>query len=429
MINYTYLRPKKAKILEEWHNIDFKFRNDLSANEYKNATILPLKKVAGDNLLFGRGGVIDSEKNYINSSAIDGRIQFSYEFENAEYQNKKVVYCGYLVNHWGHFLVEAVSRIWYCLKNDISVDEYVFFYNYNENHELKGNYNEFFELLGILDKIKIINKPTTYREVIVPELAYKRRKYYSQEYKDIFDTIVSNVKDVDITPSEKIFLTRSQLKNAIKKEPGIEMIDDFFYKNGYKIISPEKISLSQLILYIRNAKKCAAVSGTLPHNMLFGSDNQELIIVERNVLNNEIQADLNLIKNLDVTYIDANLAVYPINLGQGPFVLSYLGKLQVFAKDNGYVPPNKKYYTDKYIKKSFKLYMKFYRRYYQYTWFEMDWMIEYTDYIYEAYKDSLNYFGDYLYGIKPFKFQHYFQIKHIKGSIKRFIKKIIRYNK
>jgi hypothetical protein len=48
-------------------------------------------------------------------------------------------------------------------------------------------------------------------------------------------------------------------------------------------------------------------------------------------------------------------------------------------------------------------------------------MINYTDYIYEAYKDSLNYFGDYIKGSKPFKFSQYFNWHYIKQMIKRIL--------
>lgn len=75
--------------------------------------------------------------------------------------------------------------------------------------------------------------------------------------------------------------------------------------------------------------------------MLFGRDNQQLIIIERNILNNEIQANVNIMKQLYVTYIDANIAIYPVNLGYGPFILSYCGLLEKYTIDNNYVAPEK----------------------------------------------------------------------------------------
>ena len=213
------------------------------------------------------------------------------------------------------------------------------------------------------------------------------------------------------------------MKKAQKNEFGLDMIDNYYKKNGYEIVSPEKITLSHLIYLIRNAKICASISGSLPHNMLFGRDNQELIIIERNILNNEIQANVNIIKQLHVTYIDANIGIYPINLGCGPFILSYRGLLEKYTIDNNYRAPYERFYSDKYLKKCFKKYMKQYKAFYHYQWFMEDWSIQYTDYIREAYLDSLKYFGEYLDGNKPFKLSQYFQLHYIK----KFIKKIIIY--
>ena len=56
MINYDYLRPQKAIEVKKWYEKPFLNREDLTAETYKNATILPLKKFENDDLMFGRGG-------------------------------------------------------------------------------------------------------------------------------------------------------------------------------------------------------------------------------------------------------------------------------------------------------------------------------------------------------------------------------------
>lgn len=422
-LNIDFLRPKKSISLMKWYDEDFK-KKEPTSNVYKNATILPLKKFEEDNFLFGRGGVVNESGEYIAESAIENRVQNSYKFTVDEVKDKKVVFCGYLVDHWGHFLIEAVARLWYFLKNDTSIDKYVFFVDFNENRTLKGNYREFFDLLGILDKIEIISKPTKYREVVIPELGYKWTDYYSDNYKNIFNTIANNIKiDNNWIPYKKIFFTRSQFEKAQEVEFGLDMLDNYFENNGYKVIAPEKLSLSEMIFLVRNTDICASLSGTLPHNMLFAKDNQKLLIIERNIINNEIQVNVNKIKELDVTYIDANIAIYPINLGLGPFIMAYPGMLKKFTEKNNYLAPDKKYYSENYLNKCFKKYMNKYKKFYSYQWFMEEWTEQYVDYIHEAYYDSLNYYGDFICGIKPYKFSQIFQIHYIKQFIKRLIGK------
>lgn len=421
-VEYKYLREKKALALKKMYEMPFYLKEDVKADIYNLATILPLKKIEGDDLLFGRGGVVTDEGQYIDNSAIERRVQYSYEYSMAEYIDKKVVYGGYFVNHWGHFLVEAVSRLWYCLENDETIDNYVFFVGYDEYREVEGNYKEFFELLGIYDKILLINRPTQFKQVVVPELGYKWLSYYSKRLQQMFDKVSDSAKSLHKKsyPS-KIFLTRSALPGIKKTEFGSEILDSFFENNGYKIISPERETLTDTISYIREADIVATVSGSLPHNLLFANKGKKVLILERNVLNNEIQVNVNQIKELDVTYIDANLALYPIDVGVGPFILSYKGMLEKYAKDNNMKEPNKKFEKACYLRKSINKYFKAYRKMYSYRWFMYEWMIKYTNYIYEAYEDSLKYLGVYVYGDRPFMIKHYFSVRYVIKNIKKII--------
>ena len=192
MVEYKYLRPKKADHLRKWHEDGFEKIKELKCDSYIDAVILPIKKQNDDGMQFGLGGVVDSQGVYVESSSIEKRVGGAYPYSVSRVENSKVVYCGYWVKHWGHFLIEAVARIWYFLENDNSVDKYVFVSEENGSTELFGNYLEFFELLGVADKLQIINRPVKYREVLVPELSYSRKYYYHDKYKEVFDRIAEN---------------------------------------------------------------------------------------------------------------------------------------------------------------------------------------------------------------------------------------------
>lgn len=423
-IDYRYLRPKKAAALRSWHEEPFHITEDLQVWSGKNATILPMRRVPGDPYLFGRGGVVDASGNYVELSAIKDRVESGYPFENPAYVDKKVVFCGYFFTHWGHFLIETVARLWYFLENDSSIDSYVFFVNENSNQVPMGNYREFFQLFGIWDKLEFIDTPTAYREVVVPQVAFHFRDYYSSKYLRIFDTIAGNVQpQPDWDRPEKLFFTRSQFVKCLQYEFGHDALDDFFRKNGYTIISPEKLTLSQTIYYIRNAREVASVSGTLPHNLLFGNPGQKLVIVERGILNNDCQVNVNRMKHLNTTYIDANYALYTVAM-IGPFMLGYTPLLERYAQDHGMQPPAECYRTDAYRNQNFCKYMAAYQDEYRYQWYMEDWFVEATDYLVEAYRDSFPYFEAYLKGNEPCLKEHRFQFHYFKQFIKKILRKL-----
>ena len=418
-IDYRYMRPKKAAALKQWCDFPVEIRNNPEIWQGQKATILPLRPDPA--LQFGRGGVVDCEGNYVELSGIPLRVQHGYPFENAEYRDEKVVYCGYLINHWGHFLIEAVTRLWYFMENDTSVDKYVFFIEEGSDREITGNYLEFLKLLKIWERLEIINKPTTYREVIVPELGIVCRESYTPKLLKVFDAVAENaVPDPDWETPEKIFYSRSQFKKGMPFEFGFECIDNFFEKNGYTILYPEKVPLRRMIHYIRNSKVVASLSGSLPHNMLFARQGQKLEIVERLVINDDNQTDVNRMRELKVTYIDANMPVYSVNF-VGPVIMGYTEQLKGFAQDNGYEPPDAKYLTEGYRKQCFARYMKAYEDLYDYRWFMEDWFAQFAESLYEGFQAGLGYFGDYINRKKPYRWYHYFEFHYWKQFAKRLL--------
>lgn len=420
-LDLRYLRPKKAAALKRWHEGNLEVRETLEVWHGEKATILPLRK--DSRVQFGLGGVVDKDGNYVELSAIPDRVQFAYDFHNAEFRDEKVVYCGYMINHWGHFLIEAVCRLWYFLEQDNTVDKYIFFLEENEEREIRGNYREFLQLLGIWDKLEFINKPITFREVLVPELALRTHTYYCPKFRKMFDVIADNVVvDPSWETYEKIFYSRSQLAKGIPFEFGFDMLDSFFAQNGYTILYPEKVPLGQMIHYIRNSKVVASLSGSLPHNMFFARNGQKVEIIERCTINDDNQVDVNRIRQLHVVPVDANIPVYPINF-VGPFIMGYTPELQRFAEDNGYSAPDSKYLTRKYYKKCFVRYMKAYQDLYRYNWFMYDWYAEFADTMIEAFQAGHEYFGDYLDGKRPFLWHHYFELHYFKQFIKRLLKR------
>lgn len=192
-IDYRYLRPKKAAAMKRQHEVPYETLDSPALWRGNNATILPVHKTDEFGWT-GCGGVIDESGHCVDISAVECCVHPSKTYTSEEYRDNKVVYCGYMIDHWGHFLVEGVTRLWYFLENDPTVDKYVFALDEGEVREIKGNYKEFFTLLKIWDKLEFINKPITYREVIVPDMSFRRWGAYSPKYLRIFDEVAANVR-------------------------------------------------------------------------------------------------------------------------------------------------------------------------------------------------------------------------------------------
>ena len=274
-----------------------------------------------------------------------------------------------------------------------------------------------------LPALEIINTPTTYREVIVPELGLYCRRRYTPKLLKVYDTVANNaVPDPNWERPAKIYYSRSQFKKGMPFESGFDTLDDFFRRNGYTILYPEKVPLGRMISYIRNADVVASLSGSLPHNMLFARPGQKLEIVERLTINVDNQVGINRIMDLDVTYIDAHIPIYPVDFA-GPIIMGYTDCLQRFAADRGYQPPDGRFLTEKHYRKCFIKYMKAYEDLYNYNWFMFDWYAPLTESLIEGFRAGQTYFGDYLNRRKPFRWYHYLEFHYWKQFIKRLIKR------
>ncbi|MBR3614182.1 MAG: glycosyltransferase family 61 protein [Clostridia bacterium] len=375
MINIDYLydfnKDRYSRIyekrLDKVDNIEY--------IELDNAVVLPAKN--DDIRLFGLGGVIDKDDKYVKSSGIYSRGRFlsnvndeeinvfggKYEFNknDIEYSKKKSIYLGYITNHWGHFLVDFSTRLWYVLENREDVD-YIFVVKENQRFELIKNIKRFLELLGInLENIKFINKPTCFEKIIVPQVSYFTNKYYSEKYLKVFDKVCEsvNIKNEKING---VYFSRNSWYKAQESEIGEDLLIDLFQKNGYKIIAPEKCTLDEQISYIRNSEVVVGVAGTIPHNMLFANDKQKMIIINKTYNFNSMQKDINIMKNLDAVYIDSYISILPVPLGNGTFLIIYNENMKKFIQDNQYTFPDKMYQQECFNIKLIKKYKRLLRQ-------------------------------------------------------------------
>ena len=154
--------------------------------------------------------------------------------------------------------------------------------------------------------------------------------------------------------------------------------------------------------------------------MLFANNGQKLTIVERLIINDDHQVGINQMRQLQVTPIDANFHLYPVDT-TGPLMVGCNHILESFIADKGLLPPAEEYRSKAYRDRCFKGYMASYQDNYRYRWHMEPWYPEICDSLYESDEDNYAYFKEYLDGEKPFLKEHYFQLHYLKQFIKRLI--------
>lgn len=307
----------------------------LNVTSIDNGIILPVK-VFNDYTKeeYHQGGVIDQTGEFVEESSsyrsgTDFRsLKSAYSFvEKPEYKDETVIYGGVLYEFYGHVLLESLSRLWYFVKNNPKHYRVVF----NFVPRAQGKFKEFFELLDIpYNNETFITKPTQYKKVIIPEPASIYAQSWHPDWLIPFDYMSSKVKAAKY---DKIYFTRTKM---VERYPvwNEKKVERMFAKNGFKVFSPERLSLKKQISLMKGCKELATVSSSTYHNLLFANNGVKLICLNRSFEPDFCQHIVDEAKNLDANYIDVSLNPLPVSHVDGPWIIGITEELKKFSNDN-----------------------------------------------------------------------------------------------
>jgi hypothetical protein len=315
----------KNKKWEEKSQITYFIDKETKIKVLEYGIILPLRRTKKSNGLVSatyEGGVSDKKGNFVaglirnlNNPNFNYNCNESYKVkkDNLEYSDETVIFGGILFKSFGHVYLDTLTRLWWVIKNPDKNYRLVFVNIPNQEFWCY----DFFDMLNIpRNRIVILNKPTKFKKIIIPDESIHSQSGFKSEFFTIIDTISSSVKP---SPYKKIYLTRSQLeeKDCINEE----YFENFYKKRGYKVISPEKYSVKEQIAFMAGAEEVVSTVGTLSHNILFSKKNITLTMLTRvdNLLIPQII--INEIKNINYFIIDVTKNILPTTHVKGCFLL------------------------------------------------------------------------------------------------------------
>ena len=288
-------------------------------------TVRKLQPAEGD-IRVSTGGVYDRDHNLLPSflereayeateqkliRTINDPSLSAVNLQDADFLRGKYVYLGILRRHFGHFLLESLSHIWYLLKSDPKIK--VIFHRQETIEKLPPVANYIFDLIGLTkDRITTFSKTSILEQLIFPESEFELRWKARRSYADTFHELVdrsSHRFPIRSTP-RNVYLTRRHLKverleNIQKIVANERDVEALFAERGFTIIAPEKLPLSEQIAIAAGADQIAGLKGSALHLSLFcqqsvarlvqigreQSMNQTLIDGLKNMENHQILCD------------------------------------------------------------------------------------------------------------------------------------------
>lgn len=323
MFNFEYVDDDMLEKTKLATNMEYLTDAQLGIQEIPMGYMLPFNS--------GRGGVLTGDLKYIDESFIHCTAGKSYPFDvnQVEYVDKTVVYIGLFHSIWGHCITDNLKHLWFMLDNKYNyLQDYDFVYltHSNDPTNLPENLCKILNKIGITrDKIITVKTVTQFKSIILPDQCFKlnsimKQRQYTKEYIALIDKICEGIEPAK---EDKIYFTRSALKNKRDYGDGEKKIETLLERIGYKIYSPEKLTLEDQIALLKGCSVFVATDGSISHNAVFLREAATLVILRKAKYQNGYQAAINKIRNFNVVYIDTHKSIVndkeqPWN---GPFFL------------------------------------------------------------------------------------------------------------
>ena len=332
--NISFLKEDQQQLAESLLKESKLMDRQAEISEYFNATVLPFRNPDYTFL----GGVVSSSGEFLQQSGLYEERKFGiydYSEEDVIYDESTVLYIGYLLSIYGHLITDDIKKCWALLINKIHYDKIIYVAEWQEDSPPK-HVQELFSILGIdLSKCHCVTRVTRFKKILLPDnsfIHHDGKKYYTKEYSETIQYIKSQVSNSIALSNfaNKIYFSRTALKQTWHRDIGEEQLEAVFKKDGYSIVHPERHSIKDQINMLCHCEYFAATEGSVAHNAIWCRPGTKVTLLRKANCINTWQLVINESACLDVSYVDAHNSVrtnsqFPMN---GPFFMCITPELE-----------------------------------------------------------------------------------------------------
>ena len=205
---------------------------------------------------------------------IPGLVSLPDHFEAVE---ETVLFGGYLMKHYGHFIIESMSRLW---ARNLFPAFPILFTSPRKWREPPAYGTDVLAALGLQQRILLVNEPTIFRDVVCPATAFEYR-WKAFSVADEPHTAVAKVLDGTSRRSWRrpVYLTRSGLSDELRKSDAEPELETELANRSFDVVRPEELSLAEQISLFEQAPLIVATLGSALHSALFSRSPGTLAIL------------------------------------------------------------------------------------------------------------------------------------------------------
>ncbi len=182
---------------------------------------------------------------------------------------ESVIFGGFLFKHYGHFLLESLARLWFAKEHPNFPVVWV-----GRDGLLLDFQLEIFELLGLKNPIRFIDRPVSIHKLFLPDPGYLIQTFFAPEHQ----AFLSVCDPEPVRAGKKIYLSRRHFggESCLTNEAELERR---LVQKGFHIYYPEKHTIREQLAYLSSAEKILSLEGSSLHTLILLRELKSQILI------------------------------------------------------------------------------------------------------------------------------------------------------
>lgn len=159
------------------------------------------------------------------------------------------IYCGRLIDQFGHFILESLARIWLAKRHP----DWTLVWTGADSY--RPWQQEILELLGIHNPARFVQQPTGFESLAVPSAGYILSTFYTPYFLETLGVI----EPKPVVPGRKVYLSRSRGRTGGYVNEA--EIDTLLAAQGWTILHPEALPVAERFDLLSSAETILMIQG------------------------------------------------------------------------------------------------------------------------------------------------------------------------
>ena len=235
--------------------------------------------------------------------------------EKLKFIDEEVVFVGSFYSAWGHAFTDHLKHFWFYFNEHYSHLKHLQFI-YVVIDVLAKPYPHFFEMLKMMgipiEQMQEITSPCQFKRVYVPDECFfcdmhlNHARRYTPEYLQMAARLPTMPAPKNC---QKVYFSRT--KFVLWKDFNEMTLENYFKKQGFTIIHPEKLHFQEELAILQHCQIFAATDGSIAHNLFFCQNVQTALILRKCRQITSHQITINSLKpDANIVYIDASFSPF-----------------------------------------------------------------------------------------------------------------------